>query len=350
MARAASQRVIGRWQVALAIVFLLALALLGAFALRPGATGTSAFKSTPIPKSFSPSAVLSISASNASAPLTAARSTVPGLVQEYERSTRLRPLYDRLRSGAAPTPEGKLALYLILRECANVQGGGVDRRQYPDAKTLSASISDANPDKQMRLRIAEELKARCEGFDGVVTSRAELHALLEESAAAGVQAARVRLLGDELIGTMKPGEGLSISDFQIEALRQAVASGDPDAIQGAGTLLSNTFADLVIESSQTHEAVQQGAAYYAWQLLACEYGADCGSSNTWLRMVCATEGDCAAMNLQDAIMFYQVSPSEAQLIDQYRSVFRAAANGDWSGLEFARRPGGTGRQYYFTIP
>jgi hypothetical protein len=148
----------------------------------------------------------------------------------------------------------------------------------------------------------------------------------------------------------RPGESPALTDAQLQTLRQAIASGDPDAVFSAGTVLSNTFADLVLESSATHEPLQQAAAFSAWRLLACEYGAECGSSNTWLRMQCAVDGECAASNVQDAIFFYQVPPYQAQLVDQYRNLFRNAANGDWSGINFARRPGGLGGRYYFSIP
>jgi len=44
----------------------------------------------------------------------------------------------------------------------------------------------------------------------------------------------------------------------------------------------------------------------------------------------------------DLIYFYETTPNQAQLVEQYRQVFRQAIEAnDWSGLTFASRPGGT---------
>jgi hypothetical protein len=299
-------------------------------------------------RALSPSAVLSISASRASPPISVMRQPAQTLVQEFDRSARLRPLYDRLNQGAAATADGKLALYLVLRECA--KGGGEDRRAYPDVNALAKSIPDEDVNKQMRLRIAGELRARCEALEAISTSPEELQRLLKESAALGNHTARVRLISRELQESAQAGMPPSLSDAQLETLRAAVRSGDPDAISSAGILLSNTFADLVVESAATHASLQPEAAFNAWRLLACEYGDDCSSSNLWLRSECALNGECAATTLEDAVFFYHLPPYQAQVLDQYRTLFRNAANGDWSGLTFARRPGGLGGRYYYSIP
>ena len=43
-----------------------------------------------------------------------------------------------------------------------------------------------------------------------------------------------------------------------------------------------------------------------------------------------------------------MTPYEAQLIDQYRGIFRnAAANNEWSGLELSRRANNANSRYTF---
>lgn len=299
---------------------------------------------------LSPTTVLSIAPTGSSQAANPAPTPPGSLAEEYRRSARLKPLLDRLKSGASTSADGKLALYLVLRECAKVQGGGEDRPAFPDVTKLSMSISDDNPDKQQRLQTARELKARCEGLDDVATSSAQLRSLLNDSAAGGNQEARVRALAHQLVEQAQPGELPQLSDAHLQVLREAISSRDPGAILSAGIFLSNTFADLIVEDNATHDPIQPTAAVSAWRLISCEYGADCGASNTWLQLQCAADGECAASNVQDAIFYYEVSPYQAQLIERYRNIFDSAVNGDWSEITLARRPGGPGSRYHFGIP
>jgi hypothetical protein len=104
----------------------------------------------------------------------------------------------------------------------------------------------------------------------------------------------------------------------------------------------------VPEVGPSHEQLQGRASFEAWQLVACEYGLDCGSNSRQLQRVCVFNGQCAAATVQDQVYYYDVTPYEAQLIEQYRQVFRnAAANNDWSGITFARRPNTSGSRYIF---
>ena len=52
--------------------------------------------------------------------------------------------------------------------------------------------------------------------------------------------------------------------------------------------------------------------------------------------------------MQDQVYFYDVTPYEAQLVEQYRQIFRnAAGSNDWSAITFARRPNTAGSRYIF---
>jgi hypothetical protein len=278
------------------------------------------------------------------------------MIQEFDRAPRLRPLYERIKAGAERTADGKLALYLILRACAT-QAGGANGENRGAAirgriKALADGISDTDPDKSRRLQVLNDLKGRCEGFEGVSTTPSELQELLGRSAAEGNPSARVRLLEQELRTSSPSGESPALTDAQLATLREALGSKDPNAIFEAGTILSNTFRDLVVESATTHQPLEGNAAHEAWRLLACEYGMECGPSNIQLRVECALAGQCEASNIPDLVFFYHVSPYQAQLIDQYRNTFRAIVDrDDWSGLTLVRRPNDDpGARYFFGIP
>jgi hypothetical protein len=308
-------------------------------------------------ETLSPSAVLLIDVSRPSvmrsAPVNAP--AVATLAHEYDTARNLRPLYLRLTGPGAPaTPDAKYVLYEILASCASrtdrkvaTQGAGpgvLDRRK------LAESIPDSNPDKQKRLQAFDDLHARCEGMEGVSTSRAELERLLKDAASGGDPAARATLIAREMFDPDVPtrGDG-KITDAQAQALREIVGSRDPDAILRAGTILSNTFDDMVLEVGPNHEQIDNRAEIEAWRLVACEYGMECGAASRDLSAACAYQGQCGAGSVPDLVFFYRASPNEAQLIEQYRQVFRQAVeSNDWSQVRFARRPNTSGTRFGFS--
>ncbi len=141
---------------------------------------------------------------------------------------------------------------------------------------------------------------------------------------------------------------VSLSDDQFRTLQNAAASRDPEAIAIAGTSLSNTFDDAVLQFGPDHEPLENRAAFEAWQLVACEYGLDCSADSRFMQSQCAFSGRCAATTVQDHVYYYGVSPYEAQLIDQYRRAFsNAVANNDWSTLTVGRQSNVTSNSHYY---
>jgi len=292
-----------------------------------------------------PSVVLSIDVSKPSARAGAPHTRPPlTLAREFEQAATLRPLYDRLSApGAAATPEARYVLYRILGTCARrtdpAPGVPSQTDRAERRKQLEASIPDANPLKAVRLKAFDDL-GRCAGMEGVTTTKAELDRLLDEAAQQGNAPARALQVQRDL-GSDMPRGGAPANAAQLQALRDAVASRDPAAIAIAGTVLSNTFNDTVIEVGDNHDALDNVASRQAWRLLACEYGLECGSGNQELQTACAFLGRCGPTTVPDLIYFYETTPNQAQLVEQYRQVFRQAIEAnDWGGLTFASRPGG----------
>ncbi len=273
-------------------------------------------------------------------------------MQEFHAATTLKPLYDRVRSDS--TADGKLAMYMILRECATIEENGHRSSRLGSlrhrADKLRSVISDSDSDKNARLKAADALIQRCEGLGTLSIDAEQLSALLTDSASLGNQDARVRILSAQLNSGRSPGQLPTLTDSQRQVLQQAVESGDPDAIRDGGLVLSNSFANTIVELASTHQALQPIAAIQAWRLLACEYGDDCGSSNPQLLLQCAFDGQCRAGDIEDWLYYYESSPYRSQLMDQYRQSFRSAAHGDWSALEFVRGSGGTSGEFTVSVP
>lgn len=287
---------------------------------------------------LSPAAVLSIKVGKASPlPVAAKASSVPTLGHEFDTARTLKPLYDRLTGPGAPTtPEARFILYKILATCATRTDRKPDEPPRQSTaerrKAFADGIQDSNPDKQKRLAAFDSLASRCDGFEGVTTNTADLDAMREAAARAGDPAAQAAQVAHDVftvrMTSEKPAGTLPIDETQMASVRQVLASRDPDAILAAGTILSNTFPNVVLEVGPNHDAIDDGrAAMSAWQLVACEYGMDCGPNSRAVLGACAFSGQCGAGNVPDLVFYYQATPAQAQLIDQYRQAFRSAVDG-----------------------
>jgi hypothetical protein len=315
-------------------------------------------------KELSASAVLAIDVAKSSAPLKSrSASAAPTLSQELGRARFLKPLYERLTApGGSPSAEAKFVLYEILAGCAmrSDAPAGLNRRKTLEArrKSLAESIPDSSPSKQRRLALFDEMMLdRCDGLETLTTTRAELDRLLNEAAREGDGKARAEVVALEIQNQMAgptPGSarglesGPAIGDAQLQTLRESIMSRDPEAIVTAGTVLSNTFRDVVVEVGPNREPLDGRAAMEAWRLLACEYGAECGAANRQVQSACIFSGQCNATTLPDLVFFYGTTPYQSQLVDSYRAIFRQAVEGgDWSQLRFVRRPNSGNFWYHF---
>jgi hypothetical protein len=284
----------------------------------------------------------------------AARPAKATLYYEYLTSKQLKALYDRIKAGPeGQTPEGSLVMYEMLRRCANIAEGGQRPpvRPLPKREDFMAALSPTDPNRDKRIAAYEEIETnRCAGFEGVTVTRAELNKLLADAAAAGSPTARALLIEQEAFQAARSRTGpASLTDAQLDTLRQLAASRDPAAIVAVGRLLSNTWQDLTVRVGADGTVVEPRAFMNAWQILACDYGHNCGAANERLLSECAVQGHCDASSLPDHLFFYGGSPHDSQLVTQYQAILRAAIEtGDWSQLSMVRgaRPPGTPRMFF----
>jgi hypothetical protein len=301
----------------------------------------------------SPSVVLSINASQPSTMPKAANANVRSpMALEYATARSLKPLYDRLSApGGTGTAEAKYILYKLLSSCAKKTDAkppsGPTKDTSQRRRDLEAMIPESSPDRAKRLALFDQMSSRCEGLESLTTSKADLDKLLADAAKDGDPKAQARLAAPAMTNGPN-GSKMTITDDQYRALQAAIASRDPEAITIAGTALSNTFDDAVFRIGPTQDELSNRASMEAWRLVACEYGMECGPDSPSLATACVYAGHCAANTVQDQVFYYGVSPYDAQLIDQYRQLFRnAVANNDWSGLALSRQPNTSGSRFFF---
>jgi hypothetical protein len=279
------------------------------------------------------------------APVTPVRLTLLG---ELSVAKSYKPLYDRLsNSPEGQTADGQYALYRILRACANVTDRrfrgprpGTDLQQQRD---FVATLPDTDPNKPRRMAALEQLgEDQCVGISGIVTTEAELAKRLADAAAAGSPGARATQIEQEMWAERRGQGGRTaptLSETQIDSLRAALGSKDPDAMITAGRVLSNSFRDVAVRVGPDQTPIEGRALVNAFAIMACDYGMPCGDNNMRVLNACAYQGHCAAGNLPDYLRYYVSSPNDSALMEQYRSVFRQAIEtGNWSAVTFARGP------------
>lgn len=272
-------------------------------------------------------------------------------VREY------RALYDRLNgTPEGETPKGRLVMYELLRECANVTGGlpwPLARRRIPNNRDqFVAGLAMTDPRRERRIAAYEQFTAdRCAGLGGITISGDELGRLLHAAADAGEPAARALEVEHDLWNARR-GLGNTISDSQVQTLREAAATRDPEAIRIAGRVLSNSWNDYALRVGPDELPIEAKPFVNAWLVLSCEYGAPCGADTPRMQQMCAFQGHCDAQTFPEYLASYATSPHDATLLLQYRTLIRnAIESGDWSQIHVARgQPQGVDRQQFVPGP
>jgi hypothetical protein len=315
----------------------------GASAATPSADASAR---SPAPEKLSASSVLAIDprtrSKKAAVPV---RQTLAG---EFRAAKQYRALYDRLKSSAeGTTAEGAYVLYEIAKRCATIPDKPT-WRNAPAAKPLEqrrdeflTSLQPTDPLREKRVAAFEEVNAnRCLGFEGVTMAQADLNKMLADAVRLGDPTARALAIEQEVMGARRGrwDQG-TLSESQIDGLKQAIGTRDPSAMLTAGRILSNSYSDLTMRVGADGQIVEPRAMLNAWQILACDYGYPCGEDNTRLQQACAYQAHCDASSLPDYLYYYGSSPHDSQLIAQYQNILRAAIEtGDWSQLNLVRGP------------
>jgi hypothetical protein len=306
------------------------------------------------PARLAASAVLSIDPrTKGSIPLPPPRAT---LFNEYLVARNYRALYERLNgSPEAETAQGKLVMYEILRQCATVTGGMRPgyRQVHPNREEFMANLAPTDPQREKRLAAFEAFtQDKCAGVEGLSISRADLLKMLNDAASLGDPGAKALALEQELWQQRRAGGGdgrwnrdggVTLTDAQVQSIKDMVATRDPEAIRAAGRVLANSWNDYALRVGPDQQPVEPRAFMNAWLVLACEYGAPCGSDSPRMLQACAMQGHCDAMNYPDYIYYYGMSPHDSQLLTQYRQILRnGIETGNWSQLAVVRGqpPGG----------
>lgn len=261
------------------------------------------------------------------------------LFNEYMKAKAYRPLYDRLANTAeGQTAQGKLVLYEMLRQCATITDGPRPgyKANFPGRDAFINNIPTDDPQREKRIAAFDEAAVnRCAGLDGMTMTRADLLKILNDAAVAGDPGARALAIEQEMGENRR--NTTTLSDGLVRELQTLASSKDPEAIRVAGRTLANAWPDYALRVGPGQLPVEQRAFVNAFLVLACEYGAPCGTDTPRMLDACAMRGFCDAQNFPDYLSHYGSTPHETAMLVQYRELVRQAIEtGDWSQINVVR--------------
>ena len=278
-----------------------------------------------------------------------ARTVVPlksVLAQEFEKARSLKEFYDRY----AANPEGsdaetKFFAALAMERCVG-RGRGSAGPSEADKTRFQNRLRENDPGNAQRIEAFNRVTETCEGFANVNISAADISKLYREAAAQGNPAAKVAVASDQYREQARTARGVEerrLSEDQLSMVRDALGSGDPFAIERAGQLLSwgsTQLADRKVGPSGDPYNARDWAP--AWQLAACDRGANCGADAFKVLNGCAYQGACGYNSLETYMQFNELPPNVyAAALQNRATILEAIAQGRWDWLGIAAGMGRT---------
>ena len=277
------------------------------------------------------------------------RTVIPlksALAQEFEEARQLKIFYDRY----AANPDGadaetKFFAALTMERCVG-RGRGSQGPSEADKTRFQNRLKQNDPGNAQRIEAFNRITETCEGFANVNLSAADISKLYREAAAQGNPAAKVAVASDQYREQARNARGIEerrMSEDQLAMVRDALGSGDPFAIESAGKLLSwgsTQLADRRVgPNGDFYSARDWGPA---WQLAACDRGANCGADSYRVLNGCAYQGACGYDSLETYMQFNELPPNVYAAAMQNRAtILEAIAQGRWDWLGIAAGMGRT---------
>ena len=207
--------------------------------------------------------------------------------------------------------ESRYFIAMALEDCYALSHSGIDNLRDDFTRRLGAALPD-RVDRQLRETAFEASNRQCAPFDGSSISPKRVLALLRGAAQDGDPRAIARTLLFRDLAESKAGT--------FDVVTRLLASGDPHAIRDVGFFLTRGESHLLIGDGNAPVRATVLAA--AWELAACDFGLDCGSDSKMLINLCAYQGQCGAISLEDWLARYVESSEELAEIRRLRSLIR----------------------------
>lgn len=273
-------------------------------ALEPGAA-IVAPAALPLPPVVSVASVEPASAA-APVPVRAARAAAPTLAMRFDGATDYRALYDDLLK--SDSPAAKYFIGRILLTCADAASSSVDAIVQRFGEWVPAAA--ANRDE--RIAAFRRLKEPCRGFGGR-REPGNPFEIFAEGARRGDPRAQARQLWAD---TAAPVEG------RMESARQMLGHSDPYVVQNLAQFIGMTQGARMVVDGVRLDPSAMNAVLLAWDLVACDMGATCGSDSDRLLTYCAFDGFCGFESYEDLVR--SAFAADVERIEDFRAKIHAA--------------------------
>ena len=272
--------------------------------------------------------------------LSAAEAQKRKLAAEYDKATDLKALYDRYATSTDPAARYFAAKALM--ECAEAQRQRTRTNWLQDMRDNRISATD--PKYAERMAAFDSLQAdRCSGFSADQLTAGAVAGALAEAARLGDPAARAAQLRydmqQRMQAAMRDRKPVTMSQDDLTALQDSMRSRDPEALRQVGEWGALWMRPEGLRVGPDQTAPSNSAWRAAWNLFACESGANCGDDHRDILMSCAMDGACGAPNLQAHLQQFAMSPYYYQEAQRYQDMIRSALEqGRWDWLGLANPP------------
>lgn len=218
---------------------------------------------------------------------------------------------------------------IALEECYALSHDGVARFRDNFLRRLNSGDSAAASNRE-REHAFNRGNRDCVAFDNLPISPKYVLELLESAARDGDARAIARALLFRDLGESK------IGNFDI--VSRLLSTGDPHVIRDVGLYL--TRGETALAMGDNAAPVNATTLAVAWELVACDFGLDCGADSKLLNNLCAYQGQCGAISYEDWICRHTESREELAEILRVRLLLRRGLMmHDWQllGLNALRR-------------
>lgn len=221
--------------------------------------------------------------------------------------------YDPALAGLADAldAESRYFIAMALEDCYALSHSGTGKLRDDFARRLGAALPERS-DRQLREAAFEASNRQCTPFDGSSISPERVLSLLRGAAQDGDPRAIARTLLFRDLAESKAGT--------FDVVTRLLTSGDPHAIRDVGFFLARGESHLQMGDGSLPVRATTLAA--AWELVACDFGLDCGSDSKMLVNLCAYQGQCGAISLEDWLTRFAESNEELAEIRRLRSLIR----------------------------
>jgi hypothetical protein len=205
-----------------------------------------------------------------------------------------------------------------LEDCYALSQRGLPRFRDEFLHRVSAGTSAS--DHWVRERAFDGTTQNCIAFDGAPISPEKILGLLRSAARDGDPRAIARTLLFRDLADSKQGT--------FDLVTRLLSTRDPLVIRDVGLFLTRGESSMIAGDGSA--PVNATSLAIAWELVACDFGMDCGSDSKLLNNLCAYQGQCHVFSYEDWLNRYTESAEELREIKRLRTLlYRGLVSRDW---------------------